>query len=82
MMSMLFEVQFSNEGSVSTSQCPDAKCYEIVAKIEKYIDGCDNGGTGCTQVGSGGSNSAGGGYHVYPTDFDANVVRAWDTLPL
>jgi hypothetical protein len=77
----VFEVQFSSEGRVSTSQCPDAKCYEIVAKIEKHTDGCDPAGTGCTALGSGASNSAGGAYHVYPTDFNANVVRAWDTYP-
>jgi hypothetical protein len=77
----VFEVQFSLEGRVSTSQCPDAKCYEIVAKIEKHTDGCDPAGTGCTALGNSATNSAGGAYHVYPTDFNANVVRAWDTYP-
>lgn len=75
----VFEVQFSTAGSVTTINCPDANCYEIVAKVEKYIDGCDDGGTGCTQIGTGGTNSD--GYHIYPDDFDANVVRAWDTYP-
>jgi len=75
----VFEVQFSTAGSVFTTNCPDANCYEIVAKVEKYIDGCDDGGTGCTRIGSGGTNSD--GYHIYPDDFDANVVRAWDTYP-
>jgi len=75
----VFEVQFSTAGSVTTTNCPDANCYEIVAKVEKYIDGCDDGGTGCTKIGSGGTNSD--GYHIYPDDFDANVVRAWDTYP-
>ena len=76
----VFEVGFLSEGTVSTSGCPDAKCYEVVAKVEKYIDGCDKGGAECTQIGSGGSNDI-VGYHVYPTDFDENVIRAWDTYP-
>ena len=75
----VFEVGFSTAGSVVNTNCPDASCYEIVAKVEKYIDGCYEGEQNCTQVGSGGTNSD--GYHIYPNDFDANVIRAWDTYP-
>lgn len=77
----VFEVRFTAGGSVSNLQCPDARCYEIVAKIEKYTDGCAPGDSGCTNMGSGSANTAGTGFHIYPDEFNANVVRVWDTYP-
>ena len=76
----VFEVGFATAGRVSTANCPDANCYEIVAKVEKHIDGCYDGDLNCTQIGSGGTNTS-GGYHIYPDDFNANVIRAWDSYP-
>ena len=77
----VFVVELDTDARITTTNCPDANCYEVVTNIEKYIDGCEDGSTDCFQVGSGGTNSAGGGYHVYPTDFDDNVVRVWDAYP-
>ena len=77
----VFEVRGPSTGWVTTIACDDAQCYDVVATIEKYIDGCVDGETNCTQIGTGGTNSAGGGFHVYPTDFDDHVVKAWDSYP-
>ena len=79
----VFEVQLDAEARASaTTICPDGLCYEVQAKIEKYIDGCaEVGDTDCTQIGSGGSNTGNAGYHLYPVDFEADVLGAWDSYP-
>ena len=77
----VFKVELDAAARITTSNCPDANCYEVVAHIEKYTDGCDPGDVTCSQIGSGGSNTGGVGYHVYPTDFDDNVVRVWESYP-
>lgn len=77
----VFEVSFATAGQISSLQCADSRCYEIVAKIEKFIDGCNPNEGYCSAVGAGSTNSAGSAYHVYPDEFNADVVRAWDTYP-
>lgn len=77
----VFEVQLDVDARrSSTTVCPDGLCYEVQAKIEKYVDGCaEDGDTDCTKIGSASGDN--NGYHVYPRDFDADVVAAWDTYP-
>jgi hypothetical protein len=78
----VFAVTLSEDArQLATTQCPDANCYEVNAMIERYIDGCYAAEGNCTNMGSGSTNSAGEGYHIYPDDFDDDVLRAWDTYP-
>jgi len=80
----VFSVVFADAGKVTTASCEDAQCYEVMASIDQYVDGCADGETNCSQVGNvdlSGSSGNANGYHVYPTDFDAEVVKIWDSYP-
>ncbi len=75
----VFSVRFRTP-KVSTLDCPDASCYQVRAVIEKFIDGsASSGDTRSTKVGSAASEN--NGHHIYPEDFDANVVKVWESYP-
>lgn len=61
--------------------CYDGKCYEVVANIEKHIDGCvSTGDENCTATAPFDAEHN-QGYHLYPEDFNADIVRAWESYP-
>ena len=78
----VFSVTFGTPAAQVDVNCSDARCYEVVAKVEKYIDGCGDGENNCSKLGT--YDTEGNdqdGYFVYPQDFNDNVVKVWDSYP-